>query len=83
MIKLIVSDMDGTLLDDSKKLHDDFWEVFEELQKRGIYFVPASGRQYFNIYEYFKRIKKGLVIIAENGSYIVEDGKEIYSKCLG
>lgn len=82
MIKLIVSDMDGTLLDDSKKLHDDFWEVFEELQKRGIYFVPASGRQYFNIYEYFKRIKKGLVIIAENGSYIVEDGKEIYSKCL-
>ena len=45
MIKLIVSDMDGTLLDDSKKLHDDFWEVFEELQKRGIYFVPARGRQ--------------------------------------
>ena len=82
MIKLIVSDMDGTLLDDSKKLHDDFWEVFEELQKKGIYFVPASGRQYFNIYEYFKRIKKNLIILAENGSYIVEDGKEIYSKCL-
>lgn len=82
MIKLIVSDMDGTLLDDNKKLHNDFWEVFDELKKRGIYFVPASGRQYFNIYEYFKRIKKGLVILAENGSFIVEDGKEIYSKCL-
>lgn len=82
MIKLIVSDMDGTLLDDNKKLHDDFWEVFEELKKRGIYFVPASGRQYFNIYEYFKRIEEGLVILAENGSFIVEDGKELYSKCL-
>ena len=82
MIKLIVSDMDGTLLDDNKKLHDDFWEVFDELKRRGIYFVPASGRQYFNIYEYFKRIKEGLVILAENGSFIVEDGKEIYSKCL-
>lgn len=82
MIKLIVSDMDGTLLDDNKKLHDDFWEVFDELKRRGIYFVPASGRQYFNIYEYFKRIKEGLVILAENGSFIVEDGKELYSKCL-
>lgn len=82
MIKLIVSDMDGTLLDDNKKLHDDFWEVFDELKRRGIYFVPASGRQYFNIYEYFKRIKEGLIILAENGSFIVEDGKELYSKCL-
>lgn len=82
MIKLIVSDMDGTLLDDNKKLHDDFWEVFDELKRRGIYFVPASGRQYFNIYEYFKRIKEELVILAENGSFIVEDGKELYSKCL-
>ena len=51
MIKLIVSDMDGTLLDDNKELHNDFWEVFEELQKKGIYFFPAIGRQYFNIYE--------------------------------
>ncbi len=82
MIKLIVSDMDGTLLDDNKKLHDDFWEVFEELKKRGIYFVPASGRQYYNIYEYFKRIEEGLIIMAENGSYILEDSRELYSKCL-
>ena len=82
MIKLIVSDMDGTLLDDNKKLHDDFWDTFYKLKEKGIYFVPASGRQYFNIYEYFKRIKEGLIILAENGSYIVEDGKELYSKCL-
>lgn len=82
MVKLIVSDMDGTLLDDNKILHDDFWEIFEELKKRGIYFVPASGRQYYNIYEYFKRIKEGLIILAENGSFILEDGKELYSKCL-
>lgn len=82
MIKLIVSDMDGTLLDDNKILHEDFWKVFEELKKRDIYFVPASGRQYYNIYEYFKRIKEGLIILAENGSFILEDGKELYSRCI-
>lgn len=82
MIKLIVSDMDGTLLDDNKVLHEDFWDIFYKLKEKGIYFVPASGRQYFNIYEYFKRIKEGLIILAENGSFILEDGKEIYSKCL-
>ena len=82
MIKLVVSDMDGTLLDDNKVLHEDFWDIFYKLKGKGIYFVPASGRQYFNIYEYFKRIEEGLIILAENGSYIVEDGKEFYSKCL-
>lgn len=82
MIKLIVADMDGTLLDDEKKLDEKFWNVYDELVKRGIHFVPASGRQYYNIYEYFKRIDKNLIILAENGSYIVEDGKELYSKCF-
>lgn len=82
MIKLIVSDMDGTLLDDNKILHNEFWEVFNTLREKGIFFVPASGRQYFNIYEYFKRVKENLIILAENGSYVVEDGKEIYSKPL-
>ena len=33
MIKLIVSDMDGTLLDDNKKLHDDFWDTFYKLKE--------------------------------------------------
>lgn len=43
MIKLIVSDMDGTLLDDNKKLHDDFWEVFDELKKeKYILFLPVG-----------------------------------------
>ena len=45
MIKLIISDMDGTLLNSNHELPQDFMHVFETLQERGIYFCVASGRQ--------------------------------------
>lgn len=36
MIKLIASDLDGTLLNDNKELSPDFFEILEELDKRNI-----------------------------------------------
>ncbi len=38
MIKLIASDMDGTLLNDKNEIHEDFYKVFEELKKQDIIF---------------------------------------------
>ena len=49
MIKLIISDMDGTLLNCNHELPQDFMYVFETLQERGIYFCVASGRQYLSL----------------------------------
>ena len=46
MIRLIASDLDGTLLDDKKRLPADLFDVLDELSKRGIIFVAASGRTY-------------------------------------
>ena len=45
MIKLIASDMDGTLLNDKGELPTEFYEVFKELRKKNILFAAASGRQ--------------------------------------
>ena len=47
MIKMVCSDLDGTLLQYGKKLIEG--EIFDEiraLHDRGILFCPASGRQY-------------------------------------
>ena len=45
-IKLICSDIDGTLLQYGKKeLEDEIFEQIRELHRRGILFCPASGRQ--------------------------------------
>lgn len=82
MIKLIATDMDGTLLNDEKKIDDNFWEVHKKLTELGIHFVVASGRQYFNIRKNFERLNENLMIMAENGAIIMEDEKEIFSKTL-
>jgi Cof subfamily protein (haloacid dehalogenase superfamily) len=81
-IRLIACDMDGTLLDDDSAIHDDFWPLIEQLHARGIVFCPASGRQYFSLFERFKPIADELIFIAENGSYVVEKGIELSSDCL-
>ncbi len=81
-IRLIAADMDGTLLDDEKELHDHFWPLVDELFQRGILFCPASGRQYYNLRERFGDVADEMVFIAENGSYVVKNDREISSYTL-
>ena len=45
MIRLIFSDMDGTLLDENGKLPEGFGDLYRRLRERGIRCAPASGRQ--------------------------------------
>ncbi len=78
MIKLIVTDMDGTLLNDEHQIHPDFWKIEEELTRKGIMFSVASGRQFYNLESKFEQIKDRMLFFAENGTYVVYKGKEIY-----
>ncbi|MBQ1621689.1 MAG: HAD hydrolase family protein, partial [Selenomonas sp.] len=48
MIKMIFSDMDGTLLDGKGQVPAWFDALAAELAARGVRFAPASGRQYFS-----------------------------------
>lgn len=81
-IRLIVTDMDGTLLNDEKRLHDDFWPLIERLRHRGILFSPASGRQYHTLEREFADLAQEMVFIAENGSIVMRGGHEVSSDCL-
>ena len=81
-IRLIAADMDGTLLDDDNELHEHFWPLVHELNRRGILFCPASGRQYFNLRERFADITDEIVFIAENGTFVVRRDREVSSDCL-
>ena len=42
-IRLIVADMDGTLLDGDSNIPDDFWPLLDELHAKGVEFVPATS----------------------------------------
>jgi len=81
-IRLIATDMDGTLVDDAKQIHDELWPLVDELHARGITFCPASGRQYYSLLRQFEDVGDELVFIAENGTYVVAHGREMSSDCL-
>ncbi|OLZ70306.1 HAD family hydrolase [Streptomyces sp. IMTB 2501] len=81
-IRLIVTDMDGTLLDDTKRIPNGLWPMLAELRRRGVLFSPASGRQYATLARQFADVAEGMVFIAENGTYVVRDGVELSSDIL-
>ncbi|MGW1781298.1 Cof-type HAD-IIB family hydrolase [Streptomyces sp. NPDC002143] len=81
-IRLVVTDMDGTLLDDDKRVPEGLWEVLARLRERGVLFSPASGRQYASLEREFAAVADGMVFIAENGTYVVRDGEELSSDPL-
>lgn len=76
MIKLIATDMDGTLLDENSQLPKNFFSILDKLDEKDVKFVVASGRPYPTLYENFKPVSDNLYFICDNGSYIVEPGKE-------
>lgn len=82
MIKLIVCDMDGTLLDDRKELNEEFWELEPKIAGKGIKFAIASGRQYYNLLEKFEQIKDNLIFLADNGSYVVYRDEQVHIDSL-
>ena len=77
-IKLIVSDLDGTLLDSNHNLPTDFWEIEQQLADKNILFAIASGRQLFNIISLFDKIKERTLFLAENGTFAYYKGEELF-----
>lgn len=72
MIKLIATDMDGTLLDENGNLPENFFKTLNKLNKMNIKFVVASGRSYSTLYKNFKPVSDDICYICDNGAFIVE-----------
>lgn len=80
MIKLIASDLDGTLLQNgAQTLTEEAKQVIAALQKKGVLFAAASGRQYPNLYRLFGELSEEMAFICENGAYAVSREEELYS----
>ena len=78
-LKIIVSDLDGTLLlNDAQSLRPNTCELIEKFLERGIYFVAASGRPYENLQRLFEPIKNKIAYVTDNGCQSIVDGKIIY-----
>lgn len=77
MIKLIATDLDGTLIDNNKKIPDDFEEVWEALRQKGIVLLAASGRDYNGAARFFGPMAEKMMFICDNGATIYDKGKAV------
>lgn len=75
-IKLIISDMDGTLLNSEHEVSEQFFSAFKKLREKGVKFAVASGRQYYSLMERMEPVKDDMIYIAENGAIVMEDGEQ-------
>ncbi len=74
-IKLVASDLDGTLLTSSKEVTERLFYALEKLTQKGIYFVPATGRVYNSLPKNVKNMPFLKYIITSNGA-VIYDAKE-------
>lgn len=82
MVKLIATDMDGTLLNSNHEIPKDFKDTINALKEKDVMFAISTGRNYLDISYQFDDYKKELLFICENGTGIYYKDKCIYSKFL-
>lgn len=76
--KMVVSDLDGTLLNSHHKISKYTIDIIKKLSKRGVKFVIATGRHYEDAKYFFNQVEVGEYLISGNGSFIHNKmGKEI------
>lgn len=83
MIKLIATDVDGTLVKDgTMQIDPEYMTVIKELVQKGIIFAVCSGRQFISERKLFAPIKDQLLYITDGGT-VVRTPQEIlmFTRC--
>lgn len=83
MIKLIASDIDGTLLQNGETaISERFFTQARRLRNQGIALCAASGRQYSSLKNLFAPVAEGMYFLCENGAVVYGPGAELLSKTV-
>ncbi|MBQ6395294.1 MAG: HAD family phosphatase [Atopobiaceae bacterium] len=80
MIKLILADMDGTLLADRAGVPPETFELIEALAEYGVLFGTASGRRGGVLHEMFAPVADKMDFIASNGMEVFAGGECIFRR---
>lgn len=78
-VRVVVCDMDGTLLTPAGDLPEGFAAMRQALRERGVAFVPASGRQLATLRRMFP---EETTFIPENGGLVIHEGEQVASTLL-
>lgn len=81
MIKLIVSDLDGTLLDHHKKVTERELKALQQVKDKGITLCLASGRMNLEMQRVLQDIQHQAYSVSQNGAFIhLMDGTLLQAK---
>ena len=81
-VRMIATDMDGTLLNSQDQMPRDFFDILDQIHKLGILFVIASGRPYPTLAMQFESCMDKLVFMAENGGCLVNGDHLVHQDIL-
>ena len=80
-IKLIATDMDGTLLDPRGQLDLPRLEkILDELDERGIRFVIATGNEVHRMRQLLEHLASRVVLVVANGARVFENNELIQAQ---
>ncbi|MDL2301809.1 Cof-type HAD-IIB family hydrolase [Lachnospiraceae bacterium OttesenSCG-928-D06] len=83
MIKLIASDLDGTLLlNGSSKCNPKVYALIEKLTEEGVYFLAASGRQYQSLQKLFYPVRDKIMYLCENGAMVIHNNEVLQKHAM-
>ena len=80
--KIVVSDLDGTLLNSQHRISDYTVRTIRKLEKKGIKFVIATGRHYEDAKYFFNQIGVATLLeleVEEGTSRSIYKGKDWYT----
>lgn len=81
-IKMVVTDMDGTLLDEKGEFdRDRLKNILDELDKREIRFVVATGNEIHRMHLLFGDLLERVTLIAANGARIFDKNEVLLGTC--
>ncbi|HEY4399948.1 MAG TPA: HAD family hydrolase [Lactobacillaceae bacterium] len=81
-IKLIASDLDHTLLNESGELPKNIEQIVRDLSKLNIDFVAASGRPLYTLRKLFANVADEMSFVSDNGGVIVRRGEVLFESLL-
>ncbi|WP_075344193.1 HAD family hydrolase [Tenacibaculum agarivorans] len=81
-VKMVVTDMDGTLLNSNHEVSQLFYQQFEKLKQHNVLFVAASGRPLYSIKDKLSSIQEDIIIVAENGGIVIKEGNILSSNTI-
>lgn len=77
-IKLVCSDVDGTLVEEGKgSLNPEYYDEIRRLKEKGIMFAVVSGRSYASASPLFAPVIDDIIFINDNGAVLNYQGKTL------